>query len=291
MSQGWIKLHRQILEHPRHSDPYWLSVWIHLLLNATHKPIKALHGGKIIELKPGQLVTGRARFSRESGVSEQVIRRVFNQLQDDGQINQETTNTSSLITILNWEEYQEINQPTTNNQPTNNQQSTTVQEVHIYKEEVQLELVQEEGSAEGRNPKRDFRSDAKTILAYLNEKTSKSFREIDTHLDPIACRLKEHAVTVDGVLKMIDRQVALWKCDEVMCKHLTPETLFRKSNFAKYYDLRDEPIKNTISNSPQAQPERKTLNDPSIYAGIIGKDENGIIYADSEVAPTLPGIQ
>ena len=44
--EGWIKMHRKILDNPiicKDSD--YLSVWIYLLLNATHKEIPAIFKG------------------------------------------------------------------------------------------------------------------------------------------------------------------------------------------------------------------------------------------------------
>ena len=58
--EGWIKVHRKILENPivcKDSD--YFSVWTYLLLNATHKEIPAVFKGKKILLQPGQLITGR----------------------------------------------------------------------------------------------------------------------------------------------------------------------------------------------------------------------------------------
>ena len=51
--EGWIKIHRKILDNPiicKDSD--YLSVWIYLLLNATHKEIPAVFKKeKITDLK------------------------------------------------------------------------------------------------------------------------------------------------------------------------------------------------------------------------------------------------
>ena len=59
MSDGWIKLHRKILENPVVcKDADYLAVWIYLLLKATHDEIQMIFRGEKIRLRPGQLITG-----------------------------------------------------------------------------------------------------------------------------------------------------------------------------------------------------------------------------------------
>ena len=81
--EGWIKIHRKMLENPiicKDSD--YLSVWIYLLLNATHKEIPALFKGEKITLHPGQLITGRKSMSNKLKISESKIYRInkFNEI-------------------------------------------------------------------------------------------------------------------------------------------------------------------------------------------------------------------
>ena len=68
--EGWIKMHRKILDNPiicKDSD--YLSVWIYLLLNATHKEIPAIFKGQKITLQKGQLITGRKSISNQLKIS------------------------------------------------------------------------------------------------------------------------------------------------------------------------------------------------------------------------------
>jgi len=56
--EGWIKLHRKILENPvicKDADHFYL--WCYLLLSATHQEITAVFNGKKITLMPGQLIS------------------------------------------------------------------------------------------------------------------------------------------------------------------------------------------------------------------------------------------
>ena len=122
--EGWIKIHRKILENPiicKDSD--YLSIWIYLLLNATHKEIPAIFKGQKIILQPGQLITGRKSISKQLKISESKIYRVINEYKSEHQIEQQTSNKNSLITIINWNIYQQNEQQ--NEQQMNNKRTTT----------------------------------------------------------------------------------------------------------------------------------------------------------------------
>lgn len=110
MNSGWVKFHRSILDNPRSSDPDWFSVWGHLLLMATHKEMKFIFKGAAILLKPGQLITSRDSLSKKTGVNTSKIERVLKWMQIEQQIEQESSSVSRLITILNWDRYQSIEQ-------------------------------------------------------------------------------------------------------------------------------------------------------------------------------------
>lgn len=126
MSQGWISLHRQILEWGWYRDVNTKSLFIHLLLKANHEAGK----WQGLDIQRGQLVTGRKRLSEETGMSEQEIRTSINKLKSTSEIAIISTNKYSIVTIVNYDVFQigsTINQPT--KQPakhlTSNQQSTT----------------------------------------------------------------------------------------------------------------------------------------------------------------------
>ena len=122
---GWISIHRKLWENPRSKDPGWLTVWIYLLCHANHKESKALWNGKTVTLKPGQLITGRKSIAVNTGLNESKVFRVLKTLKIEQQIEQQTCNVSSLITIVNWEEYQQNEQQY--EQRANNERTTSEQ--------------------------------------------------------------------------------------------------------------------------------------------------------------------
>lgn len=122
--EGWIKLHRKIIESSVFKNHNAFRVWIWCLLKATHTPKKFSFGDKDIELSPGQFITGRKKAAEEIGISEQTYRTVIKLLISCHRLTTKKTNKFSLITIINWSQYQLdnhlFNQQLTNNQPTTN---------------------------------------------------------------------------------------------------------------------------------------------------------------------------
>lgn len=99
------------------------------MLLATHQPIEMDFSGRIITLKPGQLITSRKSLSDSCGVSQSKTERVLAWMESEQQIEQQGSNRSRLITILNWDKYQPIGQqnehPSDSHRTTNGQPSDT----------------------------------------------------------------------------------------------------------------------------------------------------------------------
>ena len=143
---GWIKLYRSTLENPIVcKDTEFFAIWCYLLLNATHQETPTIFNGIKTILKPGQLIIGRKAISNHFGgkstLSESKVQRVLKTLEIEHQIEQQTSNKNRLITVLNWELYQDVEQQT--EQRVNNKRTTTEQRVNTHKN-VKNERMKEE---------------------------------------------------------------------------------------------------------------------------------------------------
>ena len=106
MNNGYIKLHRKILDNSISSKPNWAWLWVVLLLKANHEEKKIIWNNKEMTIKGGSFITGRKQLSKESGVSQTTVERVLDYLEKSSQIGQQKTNKFRLITINKWKEYQ-----------------------------------------------------------------------------------------------------------------------------------------------------------------------------------------
>ena len=128
---GFIKIHRKLVQWGWYQDNVVKGVFLHLLLTARFYDGKWM--GRTI--KAGQVVIGTNQMAKELGFSRQQIRTAINKLKSTNEITTETTNKYTIVTLVNWEEYQTTEEKTTttstntltNEQPTNNQQITNNQ--------------------------------------------------------------------------------------------------------------------------------------------------------------------
>lgn len=153
---SWIKIFRELLQWEWFQKAEMVQLFIYLLLKANCVD-KQWQG---ITIKRGQLATSNATMRQDLRLSEQQIRTCIKRLISTGEITYKSTNRYVVITICNYDKYQEIgnsineqNNEQTNNQSTDeqraiNEQSTTTKEVkNIRSKEYNIkDIKQESGS-------------------------------------------------------------------------------------------------------------------------------------------------
>jgi predicted transcriptional regulator len=129
-NNGWIKLHRQLLETSFYKRSTVVHLFIHLLLSANHESKKLYWNGEEIEVKAGEQIVGLLKLSEETGISIQSLRTALKVLKSTSTLTIKSTNKFSLIGIPKWHEFQGgvttiSTSKLTNNQQTTNKQLTT----------------------------------------------------------------------------------------------------------------------------------------------------------------------
>lgn len=85
----------------------------------------------------------------------------------------------------------------------------------------------------GPGPSQDAsRGVARELLAYLNTKAGRTYREVDANLDLLVARLKD--ASPEQVRAVIDAKCAEWGDDDRMAEYLRPATLFNRTKFEQY---------------------------------------------------------
>ena len=126
---GWLKLYRSILDSAVFQDAEVLKVWIWLLCNVAFEQHDTICYGKVIHLKPGQIATGRKKIAQCTDLNENKVYRALTALKSLGNIEIKSTNRYSIITVVNWEKYQdESGNRTANEQQTNNKTTADEQQ-------------------------------------------------------------------------------------------------------------------------------------------------------------------
>ena len=90
------------------SEPFTRAqAWIDMLLLANHKTNFIRKRGVLVEVKKGQLGWSEVALSKRWQWSRGKLRRFLNELKTVQQIEQQKNNVTTLITIINYESYQE----------------------------------------------------------------------------------------------------------------------------------------------------------------------------------------
>lgn len=109
-SKGWIKLYRKI-------NDCWIwdekpfdkgRAWIDLLLLANHSDKKVLFNGSVVCVKKGQYLTSIRKLAERWGWSFDKVTRFLKILVSEEMIIKESDNSRTLLTIVNYEVYQEV---------------------------------------------------------------------------------------------------------------------------------------------------------------------------------------
>lgn len=100
---GWVKLHRKMLDWEWYDDPNTFRLFITLIMMANHAD-KKWRGATI---KKGSMITGLYSLSKKTGLSVSQLRTSINKLILTGEVTSKTSNKYRVITISNWEVYQQ----------------------------------------------------------------------------------------------------------------------------------------------------------------------------------------
>ena len=104
VQNGFVALHRSLLSWGWHADPAtgWLFVNLLLMANWTDSEWRGM------TIKRGQLVTGRKALAAQTGLSERQIRTALDHLKSTNELTIKSTNKFSLITIVNYRKFQDV---------------------------------------------------------------------------------------------------------------------------------------------------------------------------------------
>jgi hypothetical protein len=107
--EGWISLHRKVLEN-------WIwnikkfdkaHAWLDLLLKVNHQLGKVSIGNKIVEVNRGETITSELKLSERWGWSRNAVRNFLGQLESDRMIEKKSiAKQYTVIRIINYGKYQ-----------------------------------------------------------------------------------------------------------------------------------------------------------------------------------------
>ena len=137
MEQGWVKLHRNLLENKalwQNKDK--LAIWLFLLLKATHTEAIGYFAGKNITLKSGQLLVSYQEIADFLNIDKGKVKRAIQSFRNDTLIDTRTDRQKSLISLNDWDilQYTTDTRIDTENDTQVTHQRHTIQETENEKE-------------------------------------------------------------------------------------------------------------------------------------------------------------
>lgn len=102
MSDGWVKLHRQMLNWEWYDDTNTKCLYLHCLLRANHSDTQ----WRGTEIKRGQFITSLESLSKELGLTVSQIRTSIKKLISTSELASKSQAKSRIITVVNYDQYQ-----------------------------------------------------------------------------------------------------------------------------------------------------------------------------------------
>ena len=103
---GWFKFYRRAFFEDIGRNQTCLALWSALLSMAIYKETKIIWQGKQRTLEPGSVVFGLKELAEKWEISKTTVLRWLRYLESTERIRVETGTRGTLVTILNWKEYQ-----------------------------------------------------------------------------------------------------------------------------------------------------------------------------------------
>lgn len=123
MDRGYIKLFRSIEDWEWMNDSNTFHLFVYLLVKANFFDGK--FKGEVI--KRGELVTSHKRLRLVLGMTEQQLRTAIKHLKSTNEITSRSTSKYTIISIKNYNKYQQLTNELTSKQQTSNNQTTNKQ--------------------------------------------------------------------------------------------------------------------------------------------------------------------
>lgn len=107
-SNGWIKVHRSIMDGWVYDNPWALKGFLHLCLTVNIKDSTTNFDGKVYDLQAGQRITSIQTLSEETGFSWRTTNKLMQQYEDDGMIRMDRLGKAFILTVVNFKKYQSL---------------------------------------------------------------------------------------------------------------------------------------------------------------------------------------
>ena len=284
---GWIKVYRKIRQSFVWTDANQLKLWLLILMKASHEGHRFLFNGQQVDVSSGQLVTGRDALAfefnegvkRDHRIAARTLWRWIKQFEKEQMLSIKSTSQYSVITVIEWSTYQDGDQQVSIGSP------SAVHHLSTYKNVKNEE--NEKKSTLHRPADAEPVVNYANVIAYLNKKSGKHFKDTETNRKLIRSRLSE-GFSKDDIKTAIDHVVAGWKGTE-MERYIQPSTIFRASKFEGYVNS----VPRVFAEKPKGygKPQRQEATPEWMQEGYQTPKQEFSADAKAELAEKLKKLE
>ena len=184
---GYIKIHRRLLNWGWYSDSVVKDVFLHLILTANFKEQEWM--GRTIGR--GQVVTSYAHLAADLGFSVKQVRTALDKLKKTGEVASESTNRFTIITIENWEKYQSCDED--EGKPEGKQEAIKGQTEGKQEASKGQQRKNDKKDKNDKKGKKYIKADAPERFFPEDEKLEKTFRDFINHREALKKPMTENA--------------------------------------------------------------------------------------------------
>lgn len=217
--EGFIVLHRKLLEWGWYDDTNMVRLWVHLLLMANFRE-KSWHGQII---KRGQFVTNREELARQTGLSVQEVRTCLDRLIECGCITKRATSKYTMITICKYGDYQDVpeknNQQVTSKKPTQCKQKSKVQPTNNQQKTNKKSCGSNSCECEGKEDNQQITNKQPTNNQQITTTKQRNNNNISSS-SYTACTCEENSKKKSS---LIESALNKWKRSDIVKKGAVPD--------------------------------------------------------------------
>ena len=185
MNNGFIVLYRSLLDWEWYGDANTFRLFVHCLLRANHKE-KKWQG---ITIDRGSFVTSYQHLALDLGLTVQNVRTSLNKLKSTGELTHKPHSKYGIITINNYDKYQD-----TNSQP--NTQLTVKQQSSNNKQQRNKETMKQDIKEYGTHIRMTETEYGKLLERFGQVLTDKYVEKVDLYMGSTGKKYKSHYMTI-----------------------------------------------------------------------------------------------
>jgi len=131
LKDGWIKLHRKMLDSIVFQDAKLFHVWCYCLLKANHKDVQTIFNGQKVFVKRGQFIWGRHKAAEQLNMPGSTAERKLKVLEELNKVSLKVNRRFTMLTVCKYNTYQ--SKDAQDEQPMNNPRTSDEQVMNTNK--------------------------------------------------------------------------------------------------------------------------------------------------------------